>query len=162
MDIVIFDLDDTLIITKDLKKFRDNKKWSSIKNYLHKTYMLEKMKKWYEGFVKRNYRIVIVTNSPKSYAVQILNYHKLKYDLIIGYHDTIKHKPSCEPYKKALEEFNGYEKIIIIGNELKDMLAATELYEKYNIESQNYLFNYNKEDLLKYKELIEKNNYIIL
>lgn len=162
MEIVIFDLDDTLVITEKLKPLRDQRRWSEIKYYLQETFIFPKMLKWYNTFFKRNYKIVVVTNSPKSYARQVLNYHNLKYDLIIGYHDTIKHKPNCDPYKKALEYFNNYEKIIIIGNELKDMLAATDLKNKYNIESQNYLFNCNKDDLLKYKDLIEKNNYVIL
>ena len=162
MDIVIFDLDDTLVITKALKELREKRQWGLVKNNIHKTYMLEKMKKWHEGFIKRNYKIVVVTNSPKSYAEQVLKYHDLKYDLIIGYHDTKLHKPSCEPYKKALDNFSNYDKIIIIGNEIKDMIAATDLYNKYKIETKNYLFNCSKEDLNKNKIEIEKNGYIIL
>lgn len=162
MNIVIFDLDDTLVITKELEGLRKNRQWGLVKNNLHKTYMLEKMKKWYKGFVERNYKILIITSSPKSYAEQVLKYHNLKYDLIIGYHDTKLHKPSCEPYKKALDNFSSYDKIIIIGNEIKDMIAATDLYEKYKIETKKYLFNCSKEELNKNKDVIEKSDYIIL
>lgn len=160
--IVIFDLDDCLVITKEIESLRKNKQWKEVKFYLNKTYILPQMKNWYEGFIKRNYKIIVVTSSPKTYAQQILNYHNIKYNLIIGYHDTQLHKPYCEPYKKALDYFDNYEKVIIIGNEIKDMLAATELSKKYNIKTKNYLFNVSKEELKQNEYLIKQNEYIIL
>ena len=160
--IVIFDLDDCLIITKEIKYLRKNRQWKDIKYHLDKTFMLSQMKKWYQGFIERDYKIVIVTSSPKTYAQQVLNYNNIKYDLIIGYHDTQLHKPYCDPYKKALDYFDNYEKVIIIGNEIKDMLAATELSKKYNIKTKNYLFNASEEELKQNEDLIQKNKYMIL
>lgn len=161
-DLVIFDLDDTLVITKSIETFRKNRKWGEIKYHLNETYILEQMKKWYNEFLKRNYKIVVVTSSPKKYAEQILNYHNLKFDLIIGYHDTKLHKPYCDPYKKVIDFFSEYNNVVIIGNEIKDMLAATELSKKYNIKTKNYLFNASEKELSQNENLIKKNEYIIL
>ena len=162
MKIVIFDLDDTLVITKELKELRDRREWSKVKDNLHKTYILDKMKFWYKKFIEKEYKIIIVTSSPKKYAEEILKYHRIKYDFLVGYHDTRLHKPSCEPYKKALDNFKDYEKIVIIGNEMKDMLAGTDLYKCYGIKSENYLYNCNQEEIEKNIKLIKNNNYIIL
>lgn len=162
MNIVIFDLDDCLIITNQIEYLRKNRQWKEIKYHLDKTFMLPQMKNWYEGFVKRNYKIVVVTSSPKTYAQQVLEYHHIKYELIIGYHDTQLHKPYCDPYKKALDHFENYEKIVVIGNEIKDMLSATDLLKKYNIKTKNYLFNASVEELKKNEDLIKQNGYTIL
>lgn len=161
-NLVIFDLDDTLVITKEIENLRKDRKWKEIKYNLNKTYILEKMKKWYSEFTKRNYKISIVTSSPKKYAEEVINYHNLKYDLIIGYHDTKLHKPYCDPYKKVIDFFSEVDNIIIIGNEMKDMLSATELQKKYKIKTKNYLFNCSKEELQQNREIIIKNKYIVL
>lgn len=162
MNIVIFDLDDTLVITKKLKVLRDRREWDKVKYNLDKTYILEKMKFWYKKFLEKDYKIIIVTSSPKKYAEEILKYHGIKYDFLVGYHDTKLHKPFCEPYKKAIDNFKNYKKIVIIGNEMKDMLASTDLYKTYGIESKSYLYNCAEDDIKKNIEIIKNNNYIIL
>ena len=122
----IYDLDETLVGTARIRYLRKQRKWKEIKNHLAETYTRNIIKETYE-YTRRKYQNIIVTSSPKSYAEEILNYHNFNLEnvKIIGYHDTIMHKPELEPYKLAIGNYKG--QVFIIGDKWEDLEKITEL-----------------------------------
>ncbi|MHD0317549.1 HAD-IA family hydrolase [Fusobacterium sp. THCT1E2] len=126
MKIFLVDLDNTLVNTEKLKKYRDNNQWKEVFKNINLTTinhatlrLLDEMK---DG------KIIVVTSSPSGYAKKVLSYHKIQYDGLIGYHDVSKHKPYPDPYLLAITPYiNELEAIFIYGDEETDFIAADSL-----------------------------------
>jgi phosphoglycolate phosphatase-like HAD superfamily hydrolase len=64
--------------------------------------------------------------SPQLYAKKVLLYHKIKYDVLIAYHDMKKQKPDAEPMYKCLEEFSlPASEVISFGDDVRDIVSST-------------------------------------
>lgn len=117
---IIFDLDNTLVNTEALRPFRDARNWNACYSNLHKTELM-----FNPNDFKPYLKIGIVTNSPRSYALKILNYHNIKFDCLIAYHDTHLRKPHPEPFIKCLEIMDVLPSNSIgIGDHYNDTVAA--------------------------------------
>jgi len=133
MDLILFDLDMTLVDTSALEALRSSKKWKSIKKSLNLTNVYPGILMLLEH-LRKEYSVVVVTSSPRGYAEAILNYHELKITNIIAYHDTKNHKPDPEPLIKAIKKYSDdYAKVLHIGDEIVDIQAAykAKVYKSY-------------------------------
>ncbi|MFW7189923.1 HAD-IA family hydrolase [Lysinibacillus sp. BNK-21] len=117
---IIFDLDNTLIDTEDLRQYRNKKDWQSCYQNLDKTDII-----FNPNDLHDSYYIGVVTNSPRSYAEKLLKYHSINYDALVAFHDTTKHKPESEPLLKCLEILDkDITETICIGDNYNDTYAA--------------------------------------
>jgi molecular chaperone DnaK len=126
MDLIIFDLDMTLVDTSALSQHRKAHKWKYIESQLN-------LSKVYPGILdliqslKKDHELVIVTSSPESYARSITDHHNLGIDRIVAYHDTAKHKPHPDPLLEAIEKYADQNGIVIhVGDNIVDIQAASE------------------------------------
>jgi len=122
---IIFDLDQTLVDTSQLSRFRYNGDWNSVfssiktlKNNLSIDYLLSHLK-------TKGIKIGCITNAPRDYAIKIIQHFHWSIDVVISYNDTIKHKPDPEPFIKALSDLHiqPYE-CVAVGDEPNDAIAA--------------------------------------
>ncbi|WPK10290.1 HAD-IIIA family hydrolase [Lysinibacillus louembei] len=117
---LIFDLDNTLISTDSLKMFRNNREWNKCYSNVHQTKLI-----FNPNHFNEYTQIGIVTNSPRPYAIKLLNYHEIHYDCLIAYHDTSYRKPYPEPFLKCLQNLNtDSANSISIGDHFNDTIAA--------------------------------------
>lgn len=117
---VIFDLDNTIINTESLKNYRSQRKWDKCYSNFDKTEVI-----YNPNYLHKYYYIGIVTNSPRAYAKKLLEYHSIKYDALVAYHDTEQHKPNIEPFEKCLEILEkNYRETISVGDHFNDTLTA--------------------------------------
>lgn len=73
-----------------------------------------------------NVPIGFVTNSPRPYATQVLQHHKIPYDALVAYHDCSRHKPDSKPMIQCADQLGqkDYGAILAIGDDIKDIQAA--------------------------------------
>jgi len=111
---------------------------------------------------QKNYGIGIVTSLPRTKANMLIKtYLKIRFDVIITYNDTKKHKPNPEPINFAIEKYKerfhfNIVSTIYIGDAKNDILAGrnasistglaawglskSEFFKNQKIES-DYIFN---------------------
>lgn len=122
---VIFDLDQTLIDTKSLKPFRDNRQWKLIRQNSNNIFLYPYISQMLTTLAENKIPVAIVTNSPRFYVDILLNHFTLPITYIVAYHDTKKHKPNPEPMLKALSILNSNPSdTLAIGDSVNDILAA--------------------------------------
>jgi phosphoglycolate phosphatase-like HAD superfamily hydrolase len=122
---VIFDLDQTLVDSSIAALYRDRRHWQ-------KVYMLIPKFKKYPGIDdvldwlnENDVPTCIVTNSPRSYCVKVLNNFGWVLDGTVCYHDTKRHKPSEEPIIKGLKILGvNPSQAISVGDHAKDIIAS--------------------------------------
>jgi len=95
--VLIFDLDNTLVLSDNLKTLRDARLWGQVLRSLDQTTIpagtllfLEKIRRDYE------IPIAIVTRAPRHYAEGLLRHHAINFDVLIAYHDVKRTKPDPE------------------------------------------------------------------
>lgn len=123
---VIFDLDDTIINTSEIKKLR-KKPWNDCYSHIPtKTYAI--FDESLHDFLKdMNQKVGIVTNSPRPYAERVLKHHNFKYHNLVAYHDVKKRKPHPEPFYKCADLLGVETKnIISVGDHTNDIIASKE------------------------------------
>lgn len=121
---IIFDLDDTLIDTAQIKQLR-RKPWSECYRYIStKTFALfgEELASIIRD---KNFKLGIVTNSPRPYATRVLSHHNIRYDDLICFHDSEKRKPYPDPLLKCSLNLGVSPKnTISIGDNINDIIAS--------------------------------------
>lgn len=129
--VAIYDLDNTLIDTENLKELRSKREWKTIYNSFHLSYLNPKIKIYIEKLNREIFsEVVIVTSSPRVYAKKLLKYHNFLSGVkIIGYHDTVLRKPDPSPYLQALESIEQFDEVYIFGDQEIDFIAAEKLKE---------------------------------
>lgn len=122
---VIFDLDQTLVDTKSLKLYRDNRKWQEIKFHLHETVPYSEILILISSLQETGIPMCVVTNTPSNYARMVLTYHKVPIFNLVSYHDTNYHKPHPDPMFKALQLMKcSANQTVAVGDDIKDLLSA--------------------------------------
>lgn len=131
IEAVLFDLDNTLANTSSLKEYRESTTKSKLtKDELASTKLYPKTKAVLESLRNSNIIMAIVTNSPKQYALDILNYHGIihYFKTIITYNDVGSGgiKPSPQGINLALTNLGLSNKnnIVFIGDDAKDINAS--------------------------------------
>ncbi len=131
MDIklIIFDLDLTLVDSKDVKKYRDEKNWKQVFGRISSIAPYPGIGELLEELHGKDLRIAIVTSSPDMYCKKIIDHQGWggvidKRD-VIGYHQTARRKPHPEPIYKMLQHTKiPAEHAVHVGDEPKDTQAA--------------------------------------
>lgn len=137
-EICLFDLDDTLVRTTDLKEVReackeneDQINVAAVKSALGKSHervifeldLLESIRNKFPDM-----RLGIFTRSPRSYVKEVLAwaYPNFKWDIIVAYEDVTNTKPSGEGIELAVQKLKptSVEKIILVGDSNADVRSA--------------------------------------
>ena len=122
---VLFDLDQTLVLTADIEHLRRKRAWQEV----YRSFSSTSVPPGTQSFVKsvaKIARLGVITTSPRPYAEKLLSYHNLDIPVIIAYHDVVRRKPYPDSIVKASEYFDilpGHT--IYIGDLVDDILAAS-------------------------------------
>jgi HAD superfamily hydrolase (TIGR01549 family) len=121
---VLLDLDQTLILTDAIEPLRRRRAWSKVYESFAET-TLPPGTHEFLAKVGALAELGVVTTSPKSYAVRLLSYHRLRLPVLVAYHDVAHRKPDPEPILKAAVKL-GVEpgRCIHVGDQLADIEAA--------------------------------------
>ena len=121
---IVFDLDDTLILTAALEQLRASRNWKTLYAVLHKTSLPPGTRAFLQE-ARALAKIGVVTNSPRPYAERLLAYHRIALPVTVAYHDTLHRKPHPEGLKKAAAILAApCNCCIYIGNHPDDHAAA--------------------------------------
>lgn len=136
-DLLIFDLDDTLIKSSHLDNFRGRVNignndpayltaLTAAANKLSFGFSPDLLKKIRERFYP--IKVAIFTKAPRIYCETILRicYPDFKWDCIITFEDVKKTKPSPEGIYKIANQFglSNFTRIMYVGDDKKDVVAA--------------------------------------
>ena len=153
-DLVLFDLDMTLVDTSMLQSIRSQRKWSEVYNRTSESQLLYDPKdKEMQELMKFGPKDCagIVTSSPRAYAERICNYHNINIPILCAYHDTRKHKPHPEPIYYACEQVSiNPKKTTYIGDSI--------IGKSSNVGAGTITCNYD--GVNKNKTIIEDNVFI--
>lgn len=137
-ELCMFDLDDTLVRTEDLKDEREACKNSDAPARLQAVraglkskagrhiYSLELL----EQIRAKNpdLKLGVFTRSPRSYAKVVLKwaYPEFVWDIVVGYEDVIKTKPHGHGIRLAMKEFGvqDLDRVMMVGDSAVDIRAA--------------------------------------
>jgi len=131
VEAILFDLDNTLVNTNSLKEYRESTNKPPLTDeQLSTTKLYPKTKSILEQLNKNNITLGIVTNSPRKYALDILDHHGIRdfFETIVTYNE-VGHdgtKPSPQGINLALSNLNLNNKnnILFIGDDAKDINAS--------------------------------------
>src|SRR5260221_9420870 len=134
----LFDLDETLIRTEDLKDLREACKNNSDPTHLKKLsaglaagddrhiYSLEELKAIRGAFPKL--KLGIFTRSPRSYANTVLKwaYPGFGWDVVVAYEDVKQTKPYGDGIDKAMNDLGieYIDEVLLVGDSDVDIRAA--------------------------------------
>ncbi len=154
MNCIIFDLDQTIADTSKLSLLRRQQKWSEVYKNLFQIQIYPNIYDVISALRKRSYKIGIVTNSPKQYCKNVIDFLSLDIDNIVGYHSTILKKPFPEPILYCIDQLGkDFKNIYGVGDSQNDILS----YKNSKIKSIGCLWG-NEDN----KKLIDENpDYIV-
>lgn len=137
-ELCLFDLDETLIRTDDLKDIRESCKNSSDQNLLQQVidgletrddrhiYKLATLKKIRVTFPQL--KLGVFTRSPRSYALKALAwaYPDFDWDIVIAYEDVRNRKPHGDGIALAMDQFGieYLDRVIVVGDSDVDVRSA--------------------------------------
>ncbi|RJS59181.1 HAD family hydrolase [Bacillus sp. PK3_68] len=151
---VVFDLDETLLDTSSLKPMRDKRDWKTCYRSVNLTQHYNGGKEVIETLQLKGIKIGIVTNSPRKYAESVLNYHGIKPDYLVAYHDCKYKKPHPGPIEMCIQGLELSKKAFLgIGDDIRDIKA----YKSAGIEAVGVVWGVHTE-----KELITAGADIII
>ncbi len=123
---VLFDLDQTLVLTSALEALRRTRDWQKVYQCLH----LTQLPPGTPDFLRKARtfaRLGIVTNTPRPYAEKLVAYHHLSIPVVAAYHDTRLHKPHPAPLLLAMERLQANASTCCyIGDRPDDLQAALD------------------------------------
>ena len=105
---VIFDLDQTLVDTKFIESYRNNRDWVTVRRLINQVRPYVGIDDIIQKLRLNNIPVAIVTNSPSFYLDLILNHLNWSIQYKVCYHDIPKgfHKPHYLPIQRAIEGLN--------------------------------------------------------
>lgn len=122
---IIFDLDDTLVDTRPLMEFREERNWPKAIRNLLLTNVYPGIRELLDIVKSLDIKSGIVTSSPRKYAEAVVSYHRLEIPVLVAYQDTGRHKPNPDPILKGIEKLGvSKEKVLAIGDAEIDAIAA--------------------------------------
>ncbi|WP_210367960.1 HAD family hydrolase [Bacillus sp. REN3] len=120
---IIFDLDDTIINTSEIKHLRKQPWGECYSKIPSNTYLI--FDSSLLNILNNQFIIGIVTNSPRPYASRVLSHHNFNFDDLICYHDCSKRKPHPDPMILSATRLGvNPNEVIAIGDHKNDILAA--------------------------------------
>ena len=100
---VIFDLDQTLVDSRQVEQFRRARNWKAVYAAIPRIRQYEGIADLLRKLREKAVPIARVTSSPRPYCKRVIDHFQWKIDLIVAYHDTRLHKPHPAPLEKAIE-----------------------------------------------------------
>jgi HAD superfamily hydrolase (TIGR01549 family) len=121
---VLFDLDETLVLTSSLEALRRTRKWAEAYKGFPKTVLPPGTLEFIDKITPKA-QLGVVTKAPRAYAEKLLAFHKIKVPVIVAFHDVRKVKPDPEALllasqRLAIESANS----IYVGDDVSDVQAA--------------------------------------
>ena len=124
VDAIIFDLDNTLLQTDHLERYRDERRAVKDKSLLTEKQIIIEPKTL---STLRTYgiKVGIVTRSPEAYAKSVLEAYNFPYDVLITRKDTFRTKPFPDPMLQCAKKLGvDPQYVITIGDEKVDQFAG--------------------------------------
>lgn len=121
---VVFDLDETLVLTSALEPLRRKGRWAEVYSAFSRTELpvgtLEFLKR-----ISQKAQLGVVTKAPRSYAEKLLAFHRINMPVIAAYHDVKRVKPSPEALLLASHKLGiDPSQCIYVGDDGNDVRAA--------------------------------------
>lgn len=121
---VLFDLDETLILSSALEPLRRTGDWRSVYAGFGRTSLPPATLDFLEE-IRGLAKIGVVTKSPRTYAVRILAFHNIDIPVLAAYHDVSKRKPHPEALLLACSKLEvPPSNCLYVGDDKNDVLAA--------------------------------------
>jgi HAD superfamily hydrolase (TIGR01549 family) len=121
---VVFDLDETLVLTSALEPLRKKRVWPDVYKAFDKT----KLPNGTLEFIKKAGKIAylgVVTKAPRSYAEKLLAHSGIQVAVLVAFHDVKKIKPAPEALLLASQKIGvPVSRCIYIGDDENDVKAA--------------------------------------
>jgi HAD superfamily hydrolase (TIGR01549 family) len=121
---VVFDLDETLVLTSALEPLRKKRVWPDVYKAFDKT----KLPKGTLEFIKKVGKIAhigVVTKAPRSYAEKLLTHSGIQVPVLVAFHDVKKIKPDPEALLLASKKLGiPASRSVYIGDDANDVKAA--------------------------------------
>jgi HAD superfamily hydrolase (TIGR01662 family) len=122
---VLFDLDETLVLTSQLEALRRTRNWQAVYAAFDRTILPVGTDSSLKRLSEAGHRIGIITKSPRSYATRLVQHHSLEIPVLVAYHDVQRHKPHPESLLKAASGLSiSPNRCIYVGDHQDDVLAA--------------------------------------
>ncbi len=125
--LVIFDLDMTLIDTREIEQLKIERKWTEIRQNHFATNVYAGIHDCLNFLDNNDIKVAVATTFPKEgYAIPLLRYHNILVNEIVGYHDVSYRKPYPDSILFCINKLGIKDKlkVIYIGDEREDILAA--------------------------------------
>jgi HAD superfamily hydrolase (TIGR01662 family) len=121
---VLFDLDDTLVITSALEPLRRTRRWKEVYAAFDQTRLPQGTVRFLER-ISAKAQLGVVTKAPRSYAEKLLAHHAIKVPIIVAYHDVKRVKPDPEALLLASKRLGiDPSRCIYVGDDGNDVQAA--------------------------------------
>ncbi len=129
VEAVIFDLDDTLVSTSNLEQYRKSGDREGLKENISRSRVFDPVPDMLRDIKNKGVRLALVSNSPRWYINQVLEFHNIElFGVIVAYDDVGQTgvKPSGRGIELALEklELTKDRNVIYVGDKDIDFVAA--------------------------------------
>ena len=121
---VIFDLDETLVLTSALEPLRKKRAWADVYAAFDKTRLPSGTLEFLERAAEIA-RLGVVTKAPRTYAEKLLAHYEMEIPVLAAYHDVKNIKPHPEALLLASQKLGTPAgRCIYIGDDANDVVAA--------------------------------------
>src|SRR5262245_37451822 len=122
---VLIDLDLTLVDSRIAEPLRSAKRWPEVYTLIPQFVVYEGVNNLMAELVENGVRVCIVTSSPRTYCVRVLDHCKWRGVETVCYHDTQRHKPHPDPILRGLSVIGiNAAEAVSIGDDPKDIVAS--------------------------------------
>ncbi|MFA7009879.1 MAG: HAD-IA family hydrolase [Bacilli bacterium] len=154
---IILDFDQTIVDSSKIEYLRDLRAWSTINQNYHLITLQPGIYAFFDFLYHHQIKIAVVSNAPrKKYLEGLIKHFKLKIDVVIGFEDVSKRKPSSEPMIIALQllQLKNTE-VISIGDQVNDIKASNSaqiqaIYYGDYIDESVLFSSKNFNEIIKY------------
>jgi HAD superfamily hydrolase (TIGR01549 family) len=121
---VLFDLDETLVLTSRLEPLRRTRRWKEVYGAFPETRLPDGTADFLER-VRQKAKMGVVTKSPRAYAEKLLAHHNIEVPVLAAYHDVKNVKPDPEALLLAARKLElEPHRCIYVGDDASDVQAA--------------------------------------
>ena len=122
---ILFDLDETLVLTSRLEDLRRSRDWQAVYAAFDRTTLPPSTAPSLKRLSDAGYKLGVVTKSPRPYATRLLRHHALNLPVLVAYHDVQRHKPHPDSLLKAALGLSiPPDHCIYVGDHQDDVAAA--------------------------------------
>jgi len=124
-DLILFDLDQTLIDSRPVAALRRQRRWYAVYERIPRLQAYDGVVALWNGLEVQGFSLGVVTSSPRPYCERLLDHLGLIPQVTVCYHDTASHKPHPAPLLKATRTAGRTpEQALYVGDTANDMRAA--------------------------------------